>query len=137
MGMQCNIIKYDKRFVDLDLDVIGGIHYEARENGTCIRMDTFLCSKTIPRFKDFERAKCEFLIVPESIVDVLPDVHIVGEVWAEEKNVNDWWTWQIDRGMTEMTIMDFYVRVNHLKHMSMALKHQAELRRKYLKNNRK
>lgn len=137
MGMQCSIIKYDKRFIDFDLDVIGGIHYEARENGTCIRMDTFLCSKTIPRFKDFERAKCEFLTVPESIVDVLPDVHIVGEVWAEERNVNEWWTWQIDRGMAEMVIMDFYVRANYLKHMSIALKHQAELRRKYLKNNRK
>ena len=132
--MQCNIIKYDKRFIDLDLDVIGGIHYEARENGTCIRMDTFLCSKTVPRFKDFEGERCEFLIVPESIVDVLPDVHIVGEVCAVEENVNEWWTWQIDRRMAEMVIMDFYVRSNYLKHMSMALKHQAELRKRFKKH---
>ena len=135
--MQCNIIKYDKRFIDLDLDVIGGIHYEAGDNGICIRMDTFLCSKTVPRFKDFEEKWCEFLIVPESIVDVLPNVLIVGEVWAEMENVNDWWTWQIDRGMAEMAIMDFYIRVNYLKHMSTALKHQAELRRGHLKNFRK
>ena len=129
--MLYNIIKFDQRFIDLDLDVIGGIHYEAEENGTCIRMDAHMCSLTMPRFKYFENpGRCEFLIVPESIADVLPGVVVIGEVWAEEAHVRDWWSWNIDRRMAEMIIMDFYVRLNYLKRMEVALKHQTELRKK-------
>ena len=125
--MLCSIILFDKRFIDLDLDVIGGIH--CRGKGMCL--DIFCISKTCPRYKQSENiSKYEFLIVPQSIDDVLPGTFNLGQVWADYEVLglekDGWWHWRVDWEMAEMVINEYIIRCKYLKKMEAQAKYRMK-----------
>lgn len=127
--MICSIVLFDKRFIDLDLDVIGGIHYRGKNTS----LDIFCISKTTPRYSQFEDiSKYEFLIIPQCIDDVLPSTFNIGEVWAEreEYKYTGWWHWRIDWKMAEMVIDEFIIRCKYLKKMEAQAKYKMECRKR-------
>lgn len=127
--MICSIVLFDKRFIDLDLDVIGGIHYRGKNTS----LDIFCISKTTPRYSQFEDiSKYEFLIIPQCIGDVLPGTFNIGEVWAEREEIgkDGWWVWRIDWKMAEAVIDEFIIRCKYLKKMEMQAKYKMECRKR-------
>lgn len=127
--MFCSIILFDKRFIDLDLDVVGGIHYRGKD--ACL--DIFCISETCPRYKQFENiSKYEFLIIPQSIDDVIPGTFNLGQVWAEREEIrkDGWWCWRVDWKMAEMVINEFIIRCKYLKKMEAQAKYRMKCRKR-------
>lgn len=111
--MDCVVIKADKRFKEYDLDVIAVANYEETLDGRTLRLDTTPCSKSLS-YKDI-KSKYPFIIIPATISDIFPDIIILGEVHAEREVVNDWWVYRVDRGMLEMVLKDYFVRLKYIE----------------------
>ncbi len=110
--MECVIIKNDQRFYDYDLDVIAVVRYE-EENYILTRIDVIPIVQTRTRFSEYEDPeRYQFLVIPKAIVDVVPDLIILGEVYAEEGNNY----WNPDGGIIKITVIDYLIKLFYLSY---------------------
>ena len=89
----CSIILFDKRFVDFDLDIIGGIHhYIAHDEFVPVYFSSDLpCNAT----RDLTLG-CAYLVVPKSIDDIFANVYKVGEIYADLYRHESGWMYRFD-----------------------------------------
>ena len=118
--MLCSIIRFDPRFIEYDLDVIAGLHYEVSKDGICTRLDVFPCSSNIPKYSELSREtilKCPLIVIPSSMTDVLLGTVNIGEVYADIERVGDFWWWIVDTSMAKLVIQELYIRLRYIKEM--------------------